>query len=178
VLFRKKNLPVVRKIQEASRASRPLDVRFASKSINKILKLEKLKQDLETKKVKLKKRSAYDWYLARRKKMGLPPRDNLCGPAKRAVIQEWRQRYRMDKKLVELVSRGRLKKGEVLPAMPDQNVTHSDSQEQSVLKRDSDTGSMLRVNVRRSERLLMKKGLLDRPDDEDSHVEIRDVQVG
>ncbi|EEQ99999.1 DEAD box ATP-dependent RNA helicase, putative [Perkinsus marinus ATCC 50983] len=178
VLFRKKNLPVVRKIQEASRASRPLDVRFASKSINKILKLEKLKQDLETKKVKLKKRSAYDWYLARRKKMGLPPRDNLCGPAKRAVIQEWRKRYRMDKKLVELVSRGRLKKGEVLPKMPNHNVTRSDSQEQSVLKRDADTGSMLRVNVRRNERLLVKKGLLKPADDEEGHVEIRDVQVG
>ncbi|KAF4668446.1 hypothetical protein FOL47_003029 [Perkinsus chesapeaki] len=177
-LFRKKDLPVVRKIQEASRASRPLDVRFASKSIKKILKLEKLKQDLETKKVKLKKKSAYDWYLARRKKMGLPPRDNLCGPAKRAVIQEWRKRYRMDKKLVELVSRGRLKKGEVLPTMPNQNVTRSDSQEQSVLKRDSDTGAMLRVNVRRSERLLAKKGILKERDDDDGHVEIRDVQLG
>lgn len=47
-----------------------------------------------------------------------------------------------------------------------------------MLKRDADTGSMLRVNVRRSERLLVKKGLLKPADDEEGHVEIRDVQVG
>merc|ERR1712054_550249 len=92
--------PFVTKIQEASKEGKPIEVRHATKNMKKILKLDAWRKAAESPMLnKFQKRMV-------RKRLGVPPRDNLGSKETKAALKAISRRVRTIKQLRYLWKRG------------------------------------------------------------------------
>ncbi|CEM35831.1 unnamed protein product [Vitrella brassicaformis CCMP3155] len=141
-LFTRRTIPLVKKIKEAARAGNPLDLRYATSNIRKILALERRHQAIKKlRNSKLKKGGRRRW--------NLPPSRNCVSPQTRIALKKLHFRLKAENHLAFLRRRKMLHKKELLPRMPKQHVETSDAQEFTKMIR-ADDGLLQLVPSRRS----------------------------
>jgi len=136
--------PFVTKIQEAAKAGKPIEVRHATKNIQKILRLEQYQKIAQSEKAsKLQKRLM-------RKRLGLPPARNVGTKETKLAMKKLDRRIKAIKQMRFLQKRGILKRGMGIPKMPDKRVEATETQTVSTLVRAKD-GLLQMVPRRRRE---------------------------
>lgn len=124
--------PFVTKIQEASKAGKPIQVRHANKNMKKILALQQYE------KIAVSGRLA-NWQKRRwRKRLGLPPARHLGSAMTKQAMKNIMRRAKAMKKVRFLQMRGILKKGHGMPRMQDARVEATEAQTLSTLVRARD----------------------------------------
>lgn len=125
-----RHLPLVKEIQNASRVAAPLDMRYATRTMKKLMKLEAERRKLWEMKYKNKLKMT-------RRRMGLGP-IRKTGPIRKFYQQQMHFRVKGQKKLDFLRRRGRLSKHELLPKRPNAGVENMDAQEFNSVIRNAD----------------------------------------
>eukprot|EP00386_Alphamonas_edax_P010806 GDKI01034595.1.p1 GENE.GDKI01034595.1~~GDKI01034595.1.p1 ORF type:complete len:347 (-),score=63.66 GDKI01034595.1:185-1126(-) len=150
-LFSNRNLPMVKKIKEAARAGTPIDVKYATKNIRRILALELKRKQLQAfKNPKLK--------IGGRRRLGLPPKRNVASPRTKEALKQLHFKLKAIQEVKRLRNKGILKQDEYLPRRPHPTIEASDAQEFTKMVRGKDGLLQLLPQRRSAAKLSGKHG--------------------
>eukprot|EP00933_Yihiella_yeosuensis_P043756 TRINITY_DN38688_c0_g1_i2.p1 TRINITY_DN38688_c0_g1~~TRINITY_DN38688_c0_g1_i2.p1 ORF type:complete len:476 (-),score=89.90 TRINITY_DN38688_c0_g1_i2:107-1534(-) len=144
--------PFVSKIQDATKAGKPIEVRMASKNVKKILAVENYQKVAQARAKKSVKQRL-------KRRLGLPPARNIGSKETKLAMKRLERRMKAIKQMRYLWRRGILQRGHGIPKMPDKQVEASETQTVSTLVRAKD--GLLQVMPRRRK----GAGRSDRPED-------------
>ena len=148
-LFTKRDVPLARKIEEASKNGKPIDYKPAVvHAVRRRTALEKYKAALSE--LKAKRKGANVRQL--RASIGLPPHGGIGSAKRKALAKEWKQEESARKELDFLQKRKRLSKKEKLPLRSHRMSDASETQSASKVQKHQITGDLQLLSVTRSQR--------------------------
>jgi superfamily II DNA/RNA helicase len=145
-LFTKRDIPLARKIEEASKTGKPIDYKHAVQTKRRTTQLDKYKAALSE--MKAKRRGSNIKSL--RHSMGLPPNLGIGNVQRKAVAKQWKEEERGKKELAFLQKRKRLSKKDKLPQLPNKVIETSETKSASKVIKNPDTGELQLVSIPRS----------------------------
>ena len=144
-LFTKRDLPLARKIEEASKNGKPVDYKLAVQPVRRITQLDKYKAALSEMKARRKGVNVRGL----RSSIGLPPHPGIGGEKRKEVASQWKQEERGRKELAFLQKRKRISRKDKLPQLPKRVIEVSETKSTSRVVKNAKTGDMQLVSEQR-----------------------------